>query len=251
MSSYDKFAIKYSDSMGEEGDYFHKKYIDPAVYELVGDVQSKNIYDIACGNGYMTRSFLRNGANKVYASDISEKLIQIAKSKSKDMNIVYSHHDATDFSSYQDGQFDVVTMNMAIHYIEDLFKLFAGISRILKSNGRFVFSTNHFFRLTWPYSEWTDGKIYGQRKIYIKVHGYLENKKVKIESYWDKDRDLVIYNRPLNFFIDKLSKHNLFVTQVREPETPEFPRSSYQELENDHHIPTFIILRTDKLKPNL
>ena len=48
MAIYDKFAKQYSDSMSEEGDYFHQTQIDPYIYEIVVNPKGKVIYDIGC-----------------------------------------------------------------------------------------------------------------------------------------------------------------------------------------------------------
>lgn len=52
MSVYDKFALSYSNSMKDTGDYYHKTQIDPYVYKILGDPKDKVIYDLGCGNGY-------------------------------------------------------------------------------------------------------------------------------------------------------------------------------------------------------
>ncbi len=77
--------------------------------------------------------------------DISKCLklenVSEAKKKSSELDISYKCHEALDFSQYKDEMHDVVVMNMVIHYIDDLDKLFAGIARVLKNKGTFVFST--------------------------------------------------------------------------------------------------------------
>jgi ubiquinone/menaquinone biosynthesis C-methylase UbiE len=59
MSSYDKFAKQYSDSHGEVGDYYHRTQIDPAIYKVVGNPRGKTIYDLGCGNGYLSRNLAK------------------------------------------------------------------------------------------------------------------------------------------------------------------------------------------------
>jgi 2-polyprenyl-3-methyl-5-hydroxy-6-metoxy-1,4-benzoquinol methylase len=245
MSDYDKFAKQYSDSMSEEGDYFHQTQIDPYIYSIIGNPKDKLIYDIGCGNGYMARNLAKKGA-RVYASDISKELIAVAEEKSKGLNIRYSVHDATDFSSYQNQQFDIVVMNMVIHYIKDLNKLFKGISETLKDGGVFVFSTNHFFRPSYPYSEWVAGKVNGEEKLFIKVTGYLEKRATEIESGWDKKTKLTIDNHPLNELVNTMSKHHLLTFRVEEPESVGFAKDFPENLRDSHHIPTFMIVGAKK-----
>lgn len=37
--------------MGDEGDLTHQLTIDKALFEAVGEIKDKVIYDIGCGNG--------------------------------------------------------------------------------------------------------------------------------------------------------------------------------------------------------
>jgi len=261
MASYDNFAKQYSDSNGDEGDYFHKTQIDPYVYKIIGDPKGKTVYDLGCGNGYISRNLAKKGS-KVFASDISKELIKIAEEQSKDLNINYSVRNGIDFSGFGDNQFDVVVMNMVIHYIEDLDKLFKEISRVLKPNGVLAFSTNHFFRQTYPYSDWTKGyfvrmnsRDWIKDKEYIEQHkdadvrevlfvkntNYLKTFVAKINSGWDDKETLEIVNRPLNVYINTMSKYGLYLHELYEPESPEFPQNESEDLRKSHHIPTFII----------
>ena len=139
MSDYDNVAKQYSDSMSDNGDFYHRTQIDPNVYKIIGDPKGKVIYDLGCGNGYIARNFVRNGA-KVFASDISSELVKLAEKNSSGLDINYSVKDALDFNGFTDNQFDVVVMNMVIHYIKNVDALFKGISRVLKKGGKMYVS---------------------------------------------------------------------------------------------------------------
>jgi len=245
MIIYDKFAKQYSASMLEEGDYFHKTQIDPCIYETVGSLKGKTIYDIGCGNGYMARYFAKAGA-KVYASDVSPRLIDDAKKKSKGLGIIYSVRDALNFDDYEEAMFDIVVMNMVIHYIKDLDKLFSGISYTLKNKGIFTFSTNHFFRPDYPRSEWVKGKIGKKEILFIKVTGYLKKEKRIVISGWDNKTKMVLYNHPLNELVNTMSKHGLYTFKVKEPKSVGFAKSFSEKLQKSHHIPTFITIGVKK-----
>jgi 2-polyprenyl-3-methyl-5-hydroxy-6-metoxy-1,4-benzoquinol methylase len=249
MGDYDPFAKEYSESMGEKGDYYHETQIDPAVYALVGEWAGKVIYDIGCGNGYMARN-LALGEAKVFASDLSGELVKEAQAKSVGLDINYAVHDATDFSLYEDEQFDVAIMNMVIHYVQDLDKLFAGISRVLKVGGTLVFSTNHFFRPPQPYSDWVLGEIAGEERLFIKVTDYLSKRATEISSRWDKKAKLIIYNHPLNELVNTMAKNELLTMRFEEPESVGFAKDFPSKLWDSHHIPTFIIVGAQKIKNN-
>jgi 2-polyprenyl-3-methyl-5-hydroxy-6-metoxy-1,4-benzoquinol methylase len=247
MADYDKFAKQYSDSMGENGDEVHNTQIDPYIYKIIGDVNGKVICDLGCGNGYMARYFYKNGA-EVFASDVSKELVSIAKEKSKGLNIHYQVHSAEELDNYKDKTFDAVVMNMSIHHIKDSNRLFSGVSRILKDKGIFAFSTNHFFRPHYPYSEWVLDKIEGKETLFIKVTKYLEHKESNILSGWDNKTMMKNYTRTLSDFINNLSNNNLYTFKIYEPEPVNSGQAFSKELQKTHHIPTFIIVGAIKLK---
>jgi ubiquinone/menaquinone biosynthesis C-methylase UbiE len=246
MADYDAIADLYSDSMSDEGDYYHRTQIDPAVYSIIGNPKGKIIYDIGCGNGYVSRNLTQKGA-KVFASDISSKMIEIAKEKSKGFDIYFSLHDAVEFSKYKDNMFDVVVMNMVIHYIKDLEKLFQGISRVLKKNGLFVFSSNHPFRPVYPYSNWVKGRLHGKDTLFIKVTGYLKEEERHAVCWCDFKSNLYMYNQPLSILINNLSKYGLFTVRLEEPIGEGFAHKYSKKLQDSHYIPTYIIIGAKKM----
>ena len=138
-------------------------------------------------------------------------------------------------------------MNMVIHYIQDIDKLFAEVSRVLKNDGVFVLSTNHFFRPHYPYSEWIQGKIDDKETLFIKVTNYLNHKGIDVLSFWDNKTYMKIYHHPLNKLINGMSKHGLLTFMVEEPEPINSGQAFSEELQNSHHIPTFIIVGAKKL----
>lgn len=250
MSTYDNVAKQYSDSMGEKGDYYHRTQIDPMLYKMIGSVKDKIVYDIGCGDGYIARKFAKEGAS-VTASDISKGLIKIAHEKSKELSIIYSIRDATDFSGFADEQFDVVTMNMVLHYIEDLDKLFREVSRVLKKGGIFAFTTNHFLRPNYPYSEWLKEDLNGKETLFIKVTGYLTREIRKGKCWLDNKTDLVMYNQTLGDLVNTMAKYHLYTFHVEEPEGDGFAHDYPEELRNSHHIPTYIGLGAKKFEHTL
>src|SRR5437773_2009721 len=116
-TSFDSFAEKYDEVMGDTGDITHQRTIDKALFEAVGDFKDKTVYDIGCGNGYISRRLAREGAKEIFASDISPKLVKIAKWKYPNPHnkIKYSVRDASNFSEIPANYFDLAIMNMVAH----------------------------------------------------------------------------------------------------------------------------------------
>ncbi len=83
-TSFNQIAQSYNTQMGNDGDFTHKHSIDPKLYEMIGDLNGKIIYDIGSGNGYLDKNLIKAGAGKIYASDISSDLIHLALSNDFD-----------------------------------------------------------------------------------------------------------------------------------------------------------------------
>lgn len=80
---------------------------------MIGEVSNKKIYDIGCGNGYIDRILAEKGASKIFASDISSELIEIAKQKPH-KNIEYFTSDGQDFNYFslnESESFDLIISN--------------------------------------------------------------------------------------------------------------------------------------------
>lgn len=216
-TSFDSFAEKYDQSMGDTGNITHQKTIDKALFEAIGDFKDKIIYDIACGNGYIARKLDKEGAKEVFASDISEKLIKIAQEKYSEGDIEYSVRDASDFSQLPVGYFDLVVMNMAVHYIQNFEVFVRGLKEILKPGGRFVFTLGHpLSKLAWldiKHHQHSQGEPLQAAKNYLKVG------ETTVFSIWSGKEDLKLYRAPLSYYINILADNGLLVDKFIEPET--------------------------------
>lgn len=210
--SFDRFAKEFDELLGNAGDYTRKHTIDPMLFRMLGVLKSKKIYDVACGNGYLARKYIKKGAKEVWASDISPKLIEIAQNKYSTHGIKYFVSDAVDFRSLPKNYFDIVTVNMAIFHIYNLDKFFKGINGILKSKGRVIFTFDHPLKQV-AYSKW--GREQDLVKVYEK---YLSERLIFSRNHWlKKDKDVPTYVRPLSVYINALSKNGLLVKTVDEP----------------------------------
>lgn len=219
-TSFDDFADEYDQLMGDEGDYTHQHTIDPALFKALGNFKGKVVYDVACGNGYISRKLAREGAKEIWASDISEKLISTALSKYENpgKKIKYFVSEATDFSKLPKDYFDLVIMNMAIHYIKDLDGFVKGLSYILKKGGRFVFSTDH------PLKKLATMKAKGKdapalNEALQRAEKYTTFSKEVVYNIWTEKTDLLIYSAPIGYYINILAKYNILTDTIVEPET--------------------------------
>jgi SAM-dependent methyltransferase len=114
----------------------------PAVRALLPDLRGLEIVDLGCGYGWFCRWAREQGAAQVLGLDVSENMLERAKSTRSDPAIVYQRADLDQLTLPKD-RFDLAYSSLALHYVEDIARLFAEIRRALRPGGRFVFSIEH------------------------------------------------------------------------------------------------------------
>ena len=141
---WDNASESWTDFVRAGKDYFRDELNTLGMFRLIGSVKGKLVLDIACGEGYNTRMLARKGAETT-GTDISEKLIDQAKvQEEKDqLGIKYYTLDVADLSTLPDKCFDLVTCFMAMIDIENIDMAIQEVKRVMKDDGRFIFSITH------------------------------------------------------------------------------------------------------------
>lgn len=239
-TSFERFAKQYDEDMGDTGSYNHQHTIDPPLFELIGNPKDLVIYDIACGNGYIARKLMREGAKEIWASDISSELIKLAKEKYEDLGVRFSVQEAEDFSGLPENYFDLVFIHMAIWYVEDIDTFLANVRKILKPNGRFIFSIDH--PLKWSLYRAIDAVPQSQADE--ENEQYLEAHKVKTFNHWLKvQNDLSVYYRPMGYYMNLCGKNGLLTKAIREPKS----KMIRQDMPYESGIPMKMVIETVKV----
>ena len=137
----------WDDLMADEGNHFHRLLVGPSQERLLELVPGDLVLEIACGNGQFSRRLAALGA-RVKATDLSEKLIEAAKARTKDHvdRVDYAVLDASDVDqlmSLGKARFDAAVCTMALFDMASIEPLFLSLSQLLKPRGRFVFSLLH------------------------------------------------------------------------------------------------------------
>lgn len=144
--AWNQNAAFWDKRMGEGND-FVEVLIWPAVERLLELRPGERILDVACGNGLTSRRLAAAGA-EVVAFDFSEVMIAHARQRimEHDGRIDYRVLDATDEAALLalgEGEFEAALCNMALFDMANIEPLMRALARLLKSNGRFVFSIIH------------------------------------------------------------------------------------------------------------
>lgn len=243
--SWDSVATWYDKHLTGENTY-HNKVVLPNLLRLVAPRRGESVVDLACGNGFFSEAFAKEGA-QVTGIDVSEELIAIARKNAPAVSFHVS--SAEKFDIIADNSKDKVVIVLAIQNIEHTAKVFAEAARVLKKGGVLHIVMNHpAFRIpkrsSWEYDE--------KKKVqYRRVEEYLSESKSAIEMHPGKvnSPQTISYHRPLQYYFKLLQKAGFAVERLEEwtshKESDSGPRA---RAENDarKEFPLFLYLSAKK-----
>ena len=218
---WDELSDWYDKKQGEEGDLWHRAIIDPSMMKMVGDCRGKEILDLGCGNGYLSRRLARSGA-AVTAVDASPKMIRNARAHDHgDAGVRYLRADANDLEGVPSGELDLVFANMSLIDMADAEGAMGEAARVLKPKGRLLASICHPCFDTMSNSGWTAEKLINRPAVVSrKVRGY--RKPFSEQVPWNigarRLQYTTGYHRPLGWYARALSSKGFAITALEEPE---------------------------------
>jgi ubiquinone/menaquinone biosynthesis C-methylase UbiE len=141
-----KEAYKFTNEDAENYDH----YLGPILFEPFGQyIASKigkenisSVLEIACGTGRVTRH-LRKALpvdTMLWATDISDDMLNIAKREIDNDGIIFQPEDAQNLS-FTNNSFELVICQFGMMFLPDKKKGFDEIFRVLKPGGKFMFFT--------------------------------------------------------------------------------------------------------------
>lgn len=109
-------------------------------------IPANTLLDIAAGTGDSTRSLLKLNPQKLFALDISPKMLEILKKKINNNPVISILYGKAEAIPLTDARIDIALIAFGIRNFEDIDKAIREINRILKVGGTLVilemFSTN-------------------------------------------------------------------------------------------------------------
>jgi SAM-dependent methyltransferase len=114
----------------------------PSLQALLPDLKGLRVVDLGCGFGWFCRWARENGAAQVLGLDVSEKMLERARSDTPDKAITYARADLERLH-LPEASFDLAYSSLALHHIENLGGLLATVHRALVPGGRLIFSIEH------------------------------------------------------------------------------------------------------------
>lgn len=211
---------------GTKGDWSRRVILDPALKNILPDIQGKAVLDLGCGEGRFSRILQGSGA-LVTGIDPVPQFIEHARSL--DSVSTYIEGNAEDLP-FDDVSFDIVLSYLSIVDITNLKAASQEIARVLRFGGELIIVSISNIAST------TDGwvKDSAGNKSYLKVDRYMEHFAMDLE--W---RDIRIrnYHRPLSYILGLFLNHDFVLTQFVEP----LPEPSDPNYNAEYRVPTFQI----------
>lgn len=246
------FYNQYASYMKERRQFTSKtrKYIEhPAVLELIGSINEKDILSVGCGSGLECHNLKETGAKSVTGIDLASEQIRLAKEAYS--AIEFLEMDAEDLR-FEDSTFDIVISSMTYHYLESWEKALNEASRVLKKGGVFVFSVLHPIRTASEsiYDDNTSEFRLGyhldkSNRVYTPYGNYLEKQSANL--VWDKNKSMPILHRPMSAMVNDILLSGFTLNRVLEPkaiEETKKDRPAFWELRQKH--PQVIVFKLIK-----
>ncbi len=213
----------------------------PIFKSMLPALAGKEILDLGCGYGEMSRWYVEQGAHAVVGVDISEKMIARARA--------FYSHPAIDFEAgsmesydFPTEAYDLVTSSLAMQYVEDFDRLIAGISRALRPGGQLLFSQEHPVFTSAHNDDFYLRDEEGE-KLALKVTNY-SDEGLRVTSWLGVD--MHNYHRRLETVISTLLRHHLQIEALRESMVSEEIAQKYPNLADTRMAPNFIFIRCKK-----
>lgn len=241
--NWDLVAKDYDRLVGETGDVYHRTYLNPAVLKILGEVGGKRVLDLACGQGYFSRLLQKKGA-EVVGVDLSGKLIAIARQRNKSLKkpIEYFVSDASRLPFLENSSFDLVVSNMSFHDIKDIEGTVKECSRVLKKDGKLIFSILH------PLKDETE-HLEEKERISLIVHRY--NSLTEEPNLLFKGKPVAKYHRPISYYLELLLENGFLISDFKEICTKHRQGKLVQDqkiLNYKQEFPTFLVVGAIKVQ---
>jgi len=239
--TYKELAAGLAAYAAESGGDLQRHVVAPAMLEMIGPVSGKDVLDLYCGAGYLSRRLATMGAN-VTAVDSSDRLIGIAGEvdKREEHGIRYAVAEPTDLSVIEDSVFDDIVCNMGLMITRDLSGTIAELARLVKLGGRFIFSVLHPC-FCMPDACWTsdeDGKLlYKTVDNYFSEAWHLSETGPGVRS--DKAK---VKHRTLSTYVNALSARGFNVRRLAEPKLSPEVVAVKPQLEIFARLPAVLIV---------
>lgn len=181
----------------------------PALKAMLPEMQGIKVIDLGCGYGWFCRNVRKQGAAQVLGLDVSEKMLNKARSMTSDAGIEYRHEDLEQLQLPAET-YSLAYSSLTLHYIQALPELFATVFQSLTPGGHFVFSAEHPIFTTPANPGWLTSKNGGKT---WPVDGYQQEGK-RVTNWFAEG--VIKQHRKLATYINLLINAGFVITHLDE-----------------------------------
>lgn len=237
-------AFEVWEDFQESGKDFSKDRVHaPGLLRAIGPVAGMRVLDLGCGQGRFTRMLARRGA-KVSGLDWSERMISSAQRHEAEapQGIDYRRGDARKADSlWAAGSFDLVVGSMSFMDMPGLPRVLRAAHRVLRPQGRLVFSTSHPFNTS--EAEETSGR--GSAGEGPRIERYFDEGPIR--TRWQMARltrpfETFGWHRTFESWFRLLHRAGFQVLDITEPRASPRDLRRYPLLRRTQDFPFFLVL---------
>ena len=214
-----------------DGDFGRVQMLNPAIFQLLGDVKDKHILDAGCGNGYLCRMLARKGAS-VVGVEPGQTMYEFAveEEEKEGLGVKYLKEDLSQFTRFQE-EFDIVIANMVFMDIPDYEPAIKNCINALKNGGIFIYSLLHPCFPGFE-SDW-------QKLKKVEVTDYFTE--TNIEAQYGQ-----VFFRPLQNYINLTNDYGCVTERIIEPQLSKEFAEANPKLNRSHLVPQFIVIKAKR-----
>lgn len=208
--------------------------------KMIPNLSDKRVLDLGCGFGWHCRFAIENNATSVIGVDISRKMLDEARNKTKSELIEYICMPIEEIDFPKDS-FDIVISSLVLHYIESFENLLVRINKALVKGGDFVFSVEHPIFTAHGAQEWH----YDNRgnRLHWPVDQYF-NEGIRNANFLGEE--VVKYHRTLTTYVDTLLKTGFEIKGFIEPKPEKELIDSVPEMLDELRRPMMLLMSSRK-----
>ncbi|MBV9893211.1 MAG: class I SAM-dependent methyltransferase [Chloroflexi bacterium] len=205
---------------------------------MLPDVQDLRVLDLGCGVGQLSFHITIAGAAEVVAVDISETMLDLARSERSHPRVSYQREAIEDIR-FEPGRFALIVSSLVLHYIPNYRDLVKRMATWLRPGGVLVYSTEHpIYTARLPGEGWIVDE--NGARVGWRIDNYFDEGMG--EEHWFVD-GVRKYHRTLATLLDGLLDAGFRIERVVEP-APDIDRLQLRPQESEHlRRPMFLLVR--------
>lgn len=208
--------------------------------KMLPDFKGKRVLDVGCGFGWHCIYAAEQGAAYVLGTDISEKMLAMAKEKTTFKNVEYQVLAMEDIDFPADS-FDIVISSLVFHYTMDFADVSKRICRCMKPGGAFVFSVEHpIFTAQGPQDWFYDDE--GRPMHWPVDHYFAEGKRDAVFL----GEHIIKYHRTMTTYLNTLLQTGFTITGIVEPQPAAHLLDSVPGMRDELRRPMMLLVSATK-----